>query len=292
MGETEFGGPWTKEKLSRLGKYLTAYMTALKNKPFEKLYVDAFAGTGYWHPAGNSKDEVQLPGLQGIRELARGSARIALEVSPPFDRYVFIEKDRHSFRELIRLGDEYPSLKERIRFENVDANDALADLCKSTAWRQTRAVAFLDPYGAQVNWHTIETIASTQRIDLWYLFPVGALIRMLTRRQPPPEEWSARLDLLLGNTEWRRLFYTKNPTGDLFDNPSQMIRSVDTEGVEKYLRERLSAIFRGGVGRHALALSNRKGACMFLLFFACGNPNPRASALALRIANHILRRKS
>ena len=42
-----FGGVWTEQKLERVAKYLRAYTTALKNQPFELLYIDAFAGTGY-----------------------------------------------------------------------------------------------------------------------------------------------------------------------------------------------------------------------------------------------------
>src|SRR5690606_41679286 len=42
-----FGGPWTEEKLDRVTRYLQAYTTALKNQPFQLMYIDAFAGTGY-----------------------------------------------------------------------------------------------------------------------------------------------------------------------------------------------------------------------------------------------------
>ena len=46
-----FGGNWTAEKLDMLDAYLRAYRKALKNKPLELLYIDAFAGSGYWRPA-------------------------------------------------------------------------------------------------------------------------------------------------------------------------------------------------------------------------------------------------
>ena len=42
----KFGGPWTIEKLNILSAYLDFYVTALKNQPFKKIYIDAFAGTG------------------------------------------------------------------------------------------------------------------------------------------------------------------------------------------------------------------------------------------------------
>jgi len=40
----QFGGEWTQEKLQILERYLDAYTTALKSKPFKLVYIDAF-----WH---------------------------------------------------------------------------------------------------------------------------------------------------------------------------------------------------------------------------------------------------
>jgi hypothetical protein len=42
-----FGGDWTTTKLDVLTKYLASYTTALRDKPFTKGYIDAFAGSGY-----------------------------------------------------------------------------------------------------------------------------------------------------------------------------------------------------------------------------------------------------
>ena len=51
MAEPQFGGPWTEEKLSRLRKYLQAYMSIFSTNPRAKLlktvYADAFASTGF-----------------------------------------------------------------------------------------------------------------------------------------------------------------------------------------------------------------------------------------------------
>lgn len=45
--EHRFGGDWTEQKLGILERYLEAYLIALKNQNFYKIYIDAFAGTGY-----------------------------------------------------------------------------------------------------------------------------------------------------------------------------------------------------------------------------------------------------
>lgn len=37
-------GPWAEVKLTALENYIQHYNTALKNKPFRRVYIDAFAG--------------------------------------------------------------------------------------------------------------------------------------------------------------------------------------------------------------------------------------------------------
>jgi three-Cys-motif partner protein len=39
-------GPWAKEKLEALGRYLDFYTKVLKNQRWRTIYVDAYAGAG------------------------------------------------------------------------------------------------------------------------------------------------------------------------------------------------------------------------------------------------------
>ena len=73
----QFGGDWTIEKLDILTSYLDAYLTALKNMRFGKIYVDAFAGTG------------TITTRDGSRQVS-GSARLSLLAQNHFDQYYFI----------------------------------------------------------------------------------------------------------------------------------------------------------------------------------------------------------
>jgi len=67
-----FGGDWTEDKLSRLKEYFLAYNTALKNQPFSREYIDAFAGTGYRESKSEETDadylfpELAEPEVQGF----------------------------------------------------------------------------------------------------------------------------------------------------------------------------------------------------------------------------------
>ena len=289
MAKQAFGGDWTEDKLNRLRAYLTGYATALKNQPFERMYADAFAGTGY----RSRKPEMDHPrlGLAEFKEfdaVAKGSARIALEIEPPFSRYVFIEKSQRKLDELkAGIDKDFPNLADRVEYRHQDANEAIVDLCRNTNWRRCRAVVFLDPFGMQVDWATIEAIARTKAIDMWYLFPAFmGVARMVPRTGSAPQAWEARLDRCLGERRWREVFYAESSVPDLFDTVRKSRRrTFDLATVERYFKGRLVSVF-AGVAQRALPLSKGRRV-MYLLFFACGNEKGRS--VALPIVEHILR---
>ena len=293
----KFGGGHTEEKLMRVAKYLNAYTTALKKQRYRLLYIDAFAGTGYREPSTDAKDNVQDDMFSGavptdsenVRTLMKGSARLALEVEPPFDEYHLIEANRSRWNALKGLAAEFPNLTDRVNFVLGDANKEVTRICKNTVWgNKARAVAFLDPFGAQVEWETIKAIAATEAIDLWYLFPLMAVVRMTPRDGNVPKAWADRLDRMLGDTGWREAFYARESKPDLFgDHALQKTTQVDQ--VEQYLLSRLKAVFPA-VSKKVLRLPEEDGRTMFLLVFACANPKPKAMGLALKIADDILGR--
>jgi three-Cys-motif partner protein len=275
-----FGGRWTEQKLRVLEGYLRAYTTALKNTSLRKGYIDAFAGSGYRDTTGISV----FPDLaeQEPQELLDGSARIALKTEPSFDGFVFIESHAGRRAQLERLRDEFHHVRsEASQIRGGDANQQLQDICQKS-WAKRRAVLFLDPYGMQVEWKTIEAVASTRAIDMWLLFPLGIGVnRLLTRSGEIPPSSRNRLNLLLGTEQWYDEFYTRETTTNLFgDDVSRVVRaSVDTIG--GYFNERLRSIF-AAVAETPLVLRNSKGSPLFLLCFAAGNP--KGAPIAVRIA--------
>lgn len=288
MVRQPWGGPWTEEKLERVRQYLGLYTTALKNQSFSLLYIDAFAGSGI-RSLEHSTDNTLFE-FEGMDQFVRGSARMALEVQPNFDRYVFIEKGRSNFRTLqANLRADYPDMADKMEFRNQDANLAVKEICVTTNWRSTRAVAFLDPYGMQVEWSTLEAIAATQRIDMWYLFPSHmGVARTVTHDPNIPPKFRAALNRIYGTSDWEDFFYKTSAQQDLFsaEGPRKQ-RVLSTDSIEVYTRKRLETIFKGGVAKKALRL-NREGRNMYLLFFAVGNPAPKARKLALKFAKHVL----
>ena len=199
----DFGGDWTEEKLGRVRRYLVEYTKIMSRQPFRFAYIDAFAGTGYRTlKREENPEELMFPELAEpeSQQFLAGSARIALQVDPKFDTYIFVEKDDKRFQELKKLEAEFPEYD--IRPEQEDANTYLQQLCEKD-WKTRRAVVFLDPYGMEVEWKTLEAIAMTQAIDLWLLFPLGIAVNRLLKRDgnidPVMRE---KLDLLFGTTDW------------------------------------------------------------------------------------------
>ena len=289
--EHRFGGSWTEIKLELLRDYLAAYTIALKNQPFTKGYIDAFAGTGYRTLGAEAQDPGPLfPDLAGdeAQGLLDGSARLALKVDPVFDKYVFIDKSAERCRILEGLREEFSHLADRITVRQGDANVEIRGLCGKN-WKAHRAVLFLDPYGMQVEWETIEAIARTAAIDLWLLFPLGIGVnRLLTRSGQIPEGWQRRLDLLLGTHEWLEKLYevSESPQGNLFGEPEELVSKRPVEAIGRFFNDRLKSIFAGVVDE-PVVLRNSANCPLYLLCFAAANK--RGAPIALRIANDLMK---
>lgn len=294
MAEHTFGGSWTEDKLTRLRKYLEAYTVIFTKNPkarlLKRIYVDAFAGSGV-RSSGDHSDESQ-DGLLFEPEgealgFMKGSVRVALEIDPPFDQYVFIEKDRVFAGELNNLRSDYPDLADRIEIRNGDANTVLVKWARDTSWRGQRAVVFLDPYGMQVEWQTIEAIAQTEAIDLWLLFPLGQGVnRLLTRQGPPPKAWADRLTTMFGTDSWRGAFYRRSDQLELFSDEPQLKKDATFDSIMRFFLDRLDSAFEM-VAPNPLILRNSRNNPIFGLCFAAGNK--KGAPTAVRIAKDLLK---
>jgi three-Cys-motif partner protein len=288
VAEHSFGGPWTERKLKCLRDYLNAYRTIFTANPraryFRTWYVDAFAGTGSRSTAAADMPLLDIYNDAEAQAYQEGSAKIALGLSSPFDRYLFIEKARTRANELRRvIKSEFLPLDNRCELRSGEANAELRKWCSQRDWSKERAVVFLDPYGMQVEWWTIETLAATKGIDLWYLFP--GIARLLPRDGNIPEPWRNRLDALLGAGTWPARFLQTVTQPGLFGNTENVERRVSDAAVGDFIRERLATCFGNKVAS-TLILRNSKSSPLYYLCFAASNE--RGAGPALRIANSIL----
>lgn len=269
----QFGGSWTREKLRILEAYLDAYTTALKKTRFSLWYVDAFAGSG----------AIKALDYDDERAFLAGSTQIALSISDSmFDHLLFVEKDATKAmvlrEQVVSLGAE-----ERVRVEAGDANRVLPTFCDSMETLD-RAVVFLDPFGTEVSWGTVEAIASTKKCDVWILFPVSAIRRLLPRKGPTTH--GAVLSRVFGDESWRELQQPAvQQSFSFFDDGPEMETEPGVEGIAKAYLARLETVF-AGVAQNPRILKNSRNSPLYLFMFAVGSPSGKD--VALRIARHIL----
>ena len=277
QGTNEFGGQWTQEKLMILEKYLDAYTTVLKNKRFNLVYIDAFAGTGQVIIKGNDTDEDKF---------INGSAQIAINIeNRPFDEYIFVEKYFERCQKLEILTRKNPN--KRIQIKNEDANLFLQNL--ELNWSENRGVLFFDPFATEVEWKTIKKIASFKALDTWILFPTSAIARMLPRNREPNEispQLANSLTRIYGDESWNNL-YQPSKQISLF-NFEQKVRKEGTDGLIDIYKSKLSKLFKDRFLEESRTLKNSKGGPLFEFMFCAGNF--KGIPIAKKIAKHIIKR--
>ena len=261
------------------------YQKTVGNMHWAKTYyIDAFAGSGkvplleanfegtLW--AEEANDE----GFEIAQNFIKGSTQIALEVDPPFDKYSFIEKDKKKLQELSELL-KRNTLLNRIDMQVGDANTEVRKIC-STMGTKDRGVIFLDPFGSQVEWETIEAIAATEALDMWYLFPAGlSVFRQISRDGSIHPTHIESINRIFGTEEWRTAFVKIRTVRDLFNQEVETIeKNVTPESAAEFMIERLKTVFKGTVAEFKVPLGKHAYPSYYLLF-ASGNPSKGARSL-------------
>ena len=284
MTRHEFGGGWTQQKLDILRDYVYFFTTALKNRNFTLHYADAFAGTG--------AQDVKTSDSQGNlleSHHFEGSARVALSSKYSFDKYHFNDLSQDHCSALQEIAEKTPSLD--ISISNLDANEFVKRFCASLT-SNDRAVLFIDPYSTELDWGTLSYVADSNRIDLWLLFPLSALLRMTPRDGLKPE-WVSTVTKLLGTDEWISALYKDKEEPlieDLFGDaaPSEGIERLNVQGVSDFVRERLAGQF--SFVAEPVTLYGNRGP-LFLFFFAVSNPSKTAIGLAKKVSSQIISKR-
>lgn len=223
-------GPWAKDKLDRLGKYLHAYTTIMKEQSrwCEGYHdIDAFAGPGS-HTVREVETDARHAAQAALLDIAEfgaeqeeqqqflaGSPRVALSITNPFTSYVFVERSPERVAALEDLKAEYGNSR-RIVVRNADCTKYLMEKVAanpSINWKKHRALVFLDPFGMQVGWPTIEALAATDAIEIFLNFPVGMAIQRLLKRRPDtfPDAQRCKLDGYFGSRNGSMSFTRRQP---------------------------------------------------------------------------------
>ncbi len=283
----EWGGVWTDLKLKVLKDYLDRFQTALKNQAyFNKIYIDAMAGEGI-QTLPVEPHLLNAEESEASQSFRSGSAVVALKTIPQFDQYKLNERSSSKARTLRKSIQSLGINFAKVEISTDDANDFIRQTVRGMC-RQDRGVVLLDPWGMQITWDTVCRIAETQHLDMWYLFPTQAVVRMLPRDGMPTDAWCNKLDSILGEKDWRDEFYKTVVTNDLFDrNRTETSRQVTFESVERYIVGRLRSTFKGSCVEQPLRIG-RPTNPMFSFCFASGNPSEAAKRLTKTLSTAVI----
>jgi three-Cys-motif partner protein len=272
MDQQDIIGPWSEDKLQLLEKYLDAYTVIMRGQTWCRNgyhYIDAFAGTG-------------KPRARDEERYIDGSPRVAVTIQHPFHSYTFIEKTPWRVQRLRELVDEFPDRDIRIR--EGDCNQIITtEITPSIRYEQfNRGLIFLDPFGMNAEWSTIEQIAETRALEILMNFPVMALNRTVLPNDPNAltKAQIERMNRFWGCPEWRGDIYEEIPT--LFGPVERKIHRTTGQRLGRLFKKRLKTVFP--YVTDPLVMTNSRNAPLYCLIFAGHNP------IGAKIVRDILQR--
>lgn len=185
-------GPQSAEKHYFLKHYINAFTTSMKGK-WSLHFIDLFAGSG-------------IERLRGSSKLQWGSPMLAVRAPKPFDGLHLCELNREKYEALkVRIGHHRPDAQ----ILNGDANQLRVEIAKAIP-RRALSLAFLDPYGLQLDFATLELLADL-RADLIIFFP-DRLDILRNWKQYYYDKPNSNLDRYLGlDSGWRTMLDATPP---------------------------------------------------------------------------------
>lgn len=273
----DWGGDWTEKKLDIVVNYAKAYLTVMKDRKYWKLlYFDGFAG-GVIEENGSSETYFSA----AIRILK-------IELSRSFDTYYFVELNPTNADRLEEYTKQHFKGKD-IYVVKEDCNKklvALASYLKSPKGKNVKVLAFIDPYGMEVRWDSLQALKGLD-VDLWILIPTGMGInRLLKINGEISEVWLQKLTTFLGMNESdiRNLFYKTKTIYNLFGEETHIQKEKNTtEKAATLYKNRLNELFK--YVSNPYSLKNSTGSIMFHFCMATNNPT------AFKIANDIIKKR-
>lgn len=291
-----FGGAWTEVKLDAVQYYLECYAKALTFAGMDIWYIDAFAGSGDREVTKEIGGLVDMTPIEFVTETLDGSARRAMQVQPPFKHFVFIENDADRCAALQRLKDAGHRDVQVIRGE---ANRTLLEMVAKAPWTsrdksRSRGVVFLDPYAMDVDWATLRALADTMVLDVWYLFPLNAVVRQLARDFSGVGNKEGMLDRVL-SPAWRELYKLPPPDlpqiVDMFDqrDEEELRREASVTQIEEWFRAQLASVFP--YVPEPVQILKSENVQLFSLFLCVANPSPAATDLANKFMGYVKKKR-
>ena len=252
-------GVWSEVKLAIIREYASTYAKILDAKRRESipslrwLYIDAFAGPG-----------IHLSKATG--EVVEGSPLIALNTTPPFSEYHFIDSDPARADQLRAISGS----RADVHIYSDDCNDVLLQRIFPRAQfnEYRRALCLLDPYNINLKWEVIERAGQMGSVEVFLNFMIMDINRNALRRNRDKAIQSKidQLTRLWGDGTWEEAAFSSE--GKLFDDPEK----VSNEVFEAAFRERLKKKAGFKFVSKPMPMKTKTNAIIYYLYFASQKP--------------------
>jgi three-Cys-motif partner protein len=248
-------GYWSEVKLDIVKEYASAYSKIMNKWPLSKgyYYIDGFAGAGV-HLSKSSK------------ELVPGSPANALNITPPFNGYHFIDLDGDKTELLEELSKGNPN----VRVYKEDCNKVLLDKIFPAIRfdNYKRALCLLDPYGLHLDWKVMSIAGRSKAIEIFLNFPLMDMNMNILWNKPEnvDKKQVERMNAFWGDDSWRKISY-KTQKG-LFGTYEE--KTTRTPLIKAFC-ERLKQVAGFAYVPEPIPMRNTKGGIVYYLFFASPN---------------------
>lgn len=249
-------GIWSEVKLAIIKKYASAYTSIMdaqrrsKIHSLQWLYINAYAGPGY-----------HLSKTSG--ELVEGSPLIALNTTPPFHEYHFIDIEEKRAKQLRTLAGD----RKDVFTYSEDCNKVLLrDVFPRAKYSDfRRALCLLDPYNSNLTWEVIETAGKMESVDVFMNLMIMDINRNAMRRNPDKSIQSKmdQLTRLRGDESWKAAGYDTVST--LFDDVRE---KVPNERFAEAFRQRLQKKAGFKFVPKPMPMKTKSNSTIYYLFFA------------------------
>ena len=251
-------GPWAKEKLYYVARYISIFNNGMKNRWPLRGYIDLMAGPGRCIDRGSAEE-------------FDGSPLLAVKAEPGFTRLVFVEAD----------ADAAAALAQRIKNDSRRCAVVVSDCNQRSTIEEVRAridpsmlsLCFVDNLGLNVTFETIRMLVDGNRpIDLIFTFQVNDLTRNVETAMNSPE--GERFDRFFGSKRWRDVIRR-------FER-GETARSDRATALADFYGSQLGSIGYTQVEQLHRIMKNTKSAHLYLLLLA--SRHPKATEFFRKIA--------
>jgi three-Cys-motif partner protein len=184
-------GSWTETKHDHVAYYAKLFSSGMKQKWDRRVYVELYAGAGFYRVRGSSK-------------IIIGSPLRALLLPDRFDKYIFCEEDSDKLAALEKRAKRFAPNAD-VAFVAGDCNRNVTRILKEipvgTKTDTVLTLCFADPYDIGLKFSTLRALSEGRLVDFVVLLALWSDANRAYKHYMMSD--SVKVDEFLGSKTWR-----------------------------------------------------------------------------------------